>query len=577
MIDKYTDDKATQMVLALLKAHGIKKVIASPGTTNIALVAGMQLDPWFEMYSSVDERSAAYMACGLSSESGEPVVITCTGATASRNYYPGITEAYYRKLPILAITGFQSDEAKGHLYAQSLDRTVQPKDSFIMSVEVGKIRDYQDEWLAEININSAILELTHRGGGPVHINLREATYGTFNTEKIPEVRKISRYVKSDSLPEISNKTIAFFIGAHKTFSPHETKVIEEFCEKYDAVVFADHTSGYYGKYKIQYSLLGTQANINCIHNVDLLLHIGEVSGDYYSLGKIQSTETWRISEDGIIRDRFKNLTNVFEMSITDFCSFYISLDQNFKKEDSKQYEECVVKYNNILENIPELPFGNIWIAKHLHDKLPQMSILHLGILNTLRSWNFFELDNTIKTSCNVGGFGIDGILSTSLGASLANKGIIHFVVTGDLAFFYDINSIGNRHVCSNLRVLLINNGKGTEFRNYDHPASKWGDEADLFFAAGGHFGNQSPSLVKCYAENLGFNYYSANNKEEFLAVIGYFLDPNFSHKPLLLEVMTNSIDESNALRLVRHIIPDNRSFFEKVYDKSKFIINNIVK
>lgn len=101
----YTNDKSTQIVLSLLKEHGIRKVIVSPGTTNIALVASMQCDPWFEMYSCVDERSAAYMACGLASESGEPVVITCTEATASRNYFPGLTEAHYRKLPILAITG----------------------------------------------------------------------------------------------------------------------------------------------------------------------------------------------------------------------------------------------------------------------------------------------------------------------------------------------------------------------------------------------------------------------------------------------------------------------------------------
>jgi 2-succinyl-5-enolpyruvyl-6-hydroxy-3-cyclohexene-1-carboxylate synthase len=63
----------------------------------------MQNDPYYEMYSAPDERSAAYMACGLAAESREPVVLTCTGATASRNYIPGLTEAYYRNLPVLAV------------------------------------------------------------------------------------------------------------------------------------------------------------------------------------------------------------------------------------------------------------------------------------------------------------------------------------------------------------------------------------------------------------------------------------------------------------------------------------------
>ena len=67
----YSKDENIGLVLDLLKAHGIKKVIASPGATNTSIVISMQLDCWFELYSSVDERSAAYMACGLAEESGD--------------------------------------------------------------------------------------------------------------------------------------------------------------------------------------------------------------------------------------------------------------------------------------------------------------------------------------------------------------------------------------------------------------------------------------------------------------------------------------------------------------------------
>ena len=77
MSDLHTKEVNTQVVIALLKAHGVKKVITSPGGTNIAFVGTIQKDPYFEIYSSVDERSAAYMACGLAEESGEPVVISC--------------------------------------------------------------------------------------------------------------------------------------------------------------------------------------------------------------------------------------------------------------------------------------------------------------------------------------------------------------------------------------------------------------------------------------------------------------------------------------------------------------------
>ena len=100
----YTSARNIQIVIALMKSHGIKRVVTSPGATDLAINFSLQHDPYFELYSCIDERSAAYMACGMAAETGEPVAITCTGATSSRNYMPGLTEAFYRHLPILAIT-----------------------------------------------------------------------------------------------------------------------------------------------------------------------------------------------------------------------------------------------------------------------------------------------------------------------------------------------------------------------------------------------------------------------------------------------------------------------------------------
>lgn len=119
----YTSERNNQIVIELLKYHEIRKVVISPGGTNVSLVASIQNDSFFELYSSVDERSAAYLACGLSEESGEPVALSCTGATASRNYFPGLTEAYYRKLPILAITSTMPINKIGHNIPQVIDRT----------------------------------------------------------------------------------------------------------------------------------------------------------------------------------------------------------------------------------------------------------------------------------------------------------------------------------------------------------------------------------------------------------------------------------------------------------------------
>ena len=167
----YTDERNVQIVIALLKAHGIRRVIASPGTTNMTFVVSVQNDPWFQLWSSVDERSAAYLACGMAAETGEPVVISCTGATASRNYLPGLTEAYYRKLPVLAITSTRGNHKIGHLIDQQIDRRNIPNDVSMESVTLPMVKDSEDEHICEIEANKAILALFLNGGGPAHINL----------------------------------------------------------------------------------------------------------------------------------------------------------------------------------------------------------------------------------------------------------------------------------------------------------------------------------------------------------------------------------------------------------------------
>ena len=155
---KYTNERNVQIVIALLKAHGIHRVIASPGTTNMTFVVSIENDPWFQIWSSVDERSAAYLACGMAAETGEPVVISCTGATASRNYMPGLTEAYYRKLPVLAITSTRGNHKLGHLIDQQIDRRNIPNDIAMQVVGVGFIVGViQDSCETALNSSTDVL------------------------------------------------------------------------------------------------------------------------------------------------------------------------------------------------------------------------------------------------------------------------------------------------------------------------------------------------------------------------------------------------------------------------------------
>lgn len=541
----YTNERNVQILIALLKEHGIKRVIASPGSTNVTFVGSLQQDPYFEMYSCVDERSAAYMACGMAAESGEPVVLSCTGATASRNYFPALTEAYYRKLPVLAVTSTQDESKIGHLVTQVLDRSCQPKDTVVCSVHLQTVRDDNDAWDCNVKANEALLALKHHGGGPVHINLTTTYSKDFSVKDLPKQRVIRRYSIEDELPALPQGKIAVFCGSHIRWTKRETDAIDKFCHAYNAVVFAEPSANYEGKYKVAYNLVAQQRIDDTNRQVDLLIHIGNMS-DFPNI--VTPKEVWRVSEDGRIVDRYKKLTNVFEMREASFFNLYAEKVATGREKDDSYLNNCRAVQQRLWAKLPDLPFSHLWIANRLHDKLPKNSVLHLGILSPLRSWGYFDIDKSIDTFCNEGGFGIDGNLSTLIGASLLDPKKLYFGVVGDLSFFYDMNSLGNRHVGNNIRILLVNNSLGAEFLLFKQTnIVNCINDIESYISAKNHFGHQSPTLVRHYAEDLGYEYLSAADKEEFEQVYSRFVMPELTEKPMVFEVFTKVEDENEAL------------------------------
>ena len=410
----YTNERNHQILIALLKAHNIKYVVASPGCTNSVFVGSIQHDPFFKIYSSVDERSAAYIACGIAHEINEPVVLSCTGATAARNYMSGATEAYYSKLPILIVTSSQASNRVGHLVAQVTDRSSPPSDVCKLSITMPNVCTKDDEWECEVNGNKALLELKRHGGCPVHLNLITTYSYTQETaltcQELLPTRVIRRITTGDTFPKIKSAKTAVFIGSHQPFNSSQTKAIERFCEVNNGVVLCDHTSNYYGKYKIPFALAINQAPLNQAntpaYSVDVLVHIGEISAEEGAMRMIHSKETWRVSVDGEIRDTFRNLTFVFEMPEE---SFFEAYEKNNPKSLS-YYNECKATYDNLMlqqrSQLAQVPFSNVWVGSQIARYIPSGSTVVLSILNTIRTWNYSEFRDDVKVFCPVGGYTI---------------------------------------------------------------------------------------------------------------------------------------------------------------------------
>ncbi len=553
----FKNTKNIEMVAEILKKQNIKNLIISPGGTNIPLVKLVQKDDFFTCYSIVDERSAVYFAIGIYLQTGNPVAMICTSAQATRNYIPGLTEAFYKKVPILAITMEKHPRFKYQDYMQAPDQTSLPNDSVKKSFELPFIKDINDIYHSKRLINDAILELTHNGKGPVQLCIPWLDFNILEIE--PKNKIIKRvYISEMKKLNLDEKKILIAIGEHRPFTDEEKNSLNYFCKNTNSVVYTNHLSNFFSEYSVNGNLLLSTIDDKQFNKIkpDILITIGGQTGDYpfylrFSKTEYSEIEHWRISEDGNIVDTYDKLTYAFQGSEKEF--FTKVQENNVEHQYLNLWKD---ELNKLIKDV-DVPFSNVSIANFLHDKIPENSIMQFSILNSLRVWNLFDLNPSIQCYSNVGAFGIDGGMSTLIGQSVASDKL-SFMIIGDLAFFYDINSIGIRHIKNNLRILIINNNGGIEFKlNGD------GDNntIDQYIAAANHYKN-----AKGWAETCGFKYLSAKNMSEFISMSTEFIEP--SNKPIIFEVFVSDKDESDAYQSMININKKKNEIIKKELKKS---------
>lgn len=544
----YTIVENARIVISLLKAHNIRHIVLSPGGSNIPIVQGVQDDPFFKCYSVVDERSAMYVAIGIYLQTGEIVATSCTSAQATRNYVPGLTEAFYKHVPILAITMSKHPKYVGQEYMQCPVQTSLPVDAVKKSFSLPRISTEDDRQLCVRIANEAILELTHHNLGPVQLNIEaldSETWSLSDSCTLPDIRVIKRMYAWDNLEDYSlkGKRTMILIGEHVPFTESEFTSIETFCENNNAFVYTTHISNYHGKYSLNGVPILVGATSNYYENYlepDVIIALGGLTGDYDCFNAISRSlksnlEVWRVNTDGNVIDTYGKLTTIFQMRVEEFFNV---LSKNVDNRNHEYYTNWLEGKKQSSQDYADLPFSNMYAAQLLHDKIPANSYLNFAILNSFRSWLYFDINPSIKAFCNVGAFGIDGCLSTMLGQSFTTDNLC-FLITGDLSFYYDMNAISLRHIRNNVRILLINNNGGAEFKiNKIHLQT----DVSRYIAADNHFKD-----AKAWTEDNGFKYFSAKTKEELKALVDIFVSP--SDKPIIIEVFTQADNQRKAIPL----------------------------
>ena len=116
----YSDKKNILQLVALLKAHGVRKIVLCPGSRNAAIVHTLANIEDFTCYSVTDERSAGFFAIGLSLQGGGPAAVCCTSGSALLNLHPAVAEAFYQQVPLIVISADRPAAWIGQMDGQTL-------------------------------------------------------------------------------------------------------------------------------------------------------------------------------------------------------------------------------------------------------------------------------------------------------------------------------------------------------------------------------------------------------------------------------------------------------------------------
>ena len=546
----YSDKKSILQLAALLKAHGVRKMVLCPGSRNAAIVHTLANIEDFTCYSITDERSAGFFAIGLSLQGGGPAAVCCTSGSALLNLHPVVAEAFYQQIPLIVISADRPAAWIGQMDGQTLPQPNVFGSLVKMSVNLPEVQAEEDEWYCNRLINEAILETTHHGKGPVHINvpISEPIY-RFTAKELPEARVITRYQGLNVYDRDYKELIEKLNGFNKRMVvAGQMSLIYQFDKKYikplskNFVWLTEHLSNQIvptepiKNFDVAISAMDEDRQKQMVPDL-LITYGGHIVSKQLKkyLRNHPPKEHWHISQDGKVVDLFGCLTTVIEMDPFEFLEKIALLLDNKPTNYPLMWE-------NWCKIIPEpsLPYSQISVTGDLVKALPTPCALHLANSSTVRYAQLFPLSSDVEVCCNRGVNGIEGSLSAAIGYATASDKL-NFVIIGDLSFFYDMNALWCTHFNNNLRILLLNNEGGEIFHTLPGMDKSEGTSRKFITA-------EHQTSAKGWAEERGFSYLRATNAEEWEEALTTFASAEENPKPMLLEVMTDKAEDTTLLR-----------------------------
>lgn len=543
---RYTSDKeGVRILVDVLARKGVRRVVLSPGSRNAPLLMTFARNQKIRYYVVLDERSAAFMALGMAQQSGEPVALACTSGTAALNYGPAIAEAYYQRLPLIVITADRPEE----WIDQEDSQTIRQNGLFANVVKgswqlPAEPADEEGRWYVNRLANEAVNCAMRGRRGPVHVNvpLREPLYRQCacpeEQPRIVELVDAAPVLSPEALSDLTHRWKAcrkvMILAGFQLPEPRLKACLHRLAVWEQVVVLTETPSN-----------LGTERHIGTIDRVlatireeekpafapDLLISFG---GSLISrqvktfLRQYPPREHWYVDQSELPADTFKALTAQINLKAVDFFDL---LEKNMTSVSSDYADRWRRKKKTAAVCHDEFARQTGWCDwkafSLILPSIPEGAALQLANSTPVRYAQLFECPQVGRVDCNRGTSGIDGSVSTAVGAAALNAGLT-VLVTGDMSFLYDSNALWNKYISPRLKIIVMKNGGGGIFRFIPGP-SELPELEECFETA-------CEVNVKGFADLHRFRYFQAANAEELQSVLPSFWQE--SEAPALLAVET---------------------------------------
>ena len=545
---------------AICYAHGIRHVVLSPGSRSAALTLAFSRHGGFELHVVMDERSGGFIALGMAQQIGIPVVLICTSGSAAYNFAPAVAEAFFQQVPLLILTADRPREWTHQYDGQTIYQTDIYGKHVKRSFEFGA--DYADKdviWSINRTTNDAVNIAYAIPQGPVHINvpIREPFYPTSEELFTPsdKLRIIKRTPTDSVLPneiwhelmdEWDDARRILIVGGQHAKNERLNTALARISEELDIPVIGDSITNLSGSeiFIAHHDIfLPVDSEVSKKLAPDLLITFGlsliskELKG---FLRKNPGLTHWHIGQDTIWTDPLKSVTRQIPVSAEYFFEkIFEKIDyQNFvQNSDPENDSNYVAEWlsldrsskSNLRDYLYKLTLLNDLTAiDSIISRLNNADQLHVGNSMAIRYVNALGKASSVSgVFCNRGTSGIDGSVSTTIGAAMINNKPTYLII-GDVSFLYDRNGLLITPLPGNLKIVVINNGGGNIFRMIDGPAKL--PELEGYFETRHHF-----SALRT-AQDSGIHYSCVKSREFLDMELTDFLE---SKGPSLLEIFTD--------------------------------------